>query len=142
VLTGKSKTKIVHAIASALDKKELPALEPGTMCYMMSKQQYLSDHDISWHPQLIRATRRKPGVVICPARRSWPRMTLKNGRPFSVSGWRDGAMGRRLRRLTSLAARSSYTGLADIKLALGFIGPSVLRLFDVLSPSGPFPRIL
>ena len=41
VLAGKSKTEIVQAIASALDKKELPALEPGAMCYMMSKQQYL-----------------------------------------------------------------------------------------------------
>ena len=43
VLAGKSKTEIVQATASALDKKELPALEPGAMCYMMSKQQYLSD---------------------------------------------------------------------------------------------------
>jgi hypothetical protein len=53
VLAGKSKTEIVQAIASALDKKELPALEPGAMCYMMSKQQYLSDHDKSWHPHLM-----------------------------------------------------------------------------------------
>jgi len=29
-----------------LDKKELPALAPGAMCYMMAKQQYLSDDDI------------------------------------------------------------------------------------------------
>ena len=50
VLAGKSKTEIVQATASALDKKELPALEPGAMCFMMSKQQYLSDHDMSWHP--------------------------------------------------------------------------------------------
>jgi hypothetical protein len=28
------------ATASALDKKELPALEPGAMCYTMSKQQH------------------------------------------------------------------------------------------------------
>ena len=40
VLEGKSKAEIVAAAASALDKKELPALEPGAMCYMMSKQQY------------------------------------------------------------------------------------------------------
>ena len=38
VLEGKSKAEIVAATASALDKKELPALEPGAMCYMMSKQ--------------------------------------------------------------------------------------------------------
>jgi hypothetical protein len=53
VLAGKSKTEIVETIASALDKKELPILEPGAMCYMMSKQQYLSDRDMSWHPHLM-----------------------------------------------------------------------------------------
>ena len=52
-LAGKSKTEIVEATASALDKKELPALEPGAMCYMTSKQQYLSDHDMGWHPHLM-----------------------------------------------------------------------------------------
>ena len=53
VVAGKSKAEIVAATASALDKKELPALEPGAMCYMMSKQQYLSDRDMSWHPHLM-----------------------------------------------------------------------------------------
>ena len=53
VLAGKSKTEIVAATASALEKKELPTLEPGAMCYMMSKQQYLSDDDMSWHPHLM-----------------------------------------------------------------------------------------
>jgi hypothetical protein len=43
---------IVQATASALDKKELPALKPGAMGYMMSKQQYLSDAGKSWHPHL------------------------------------------------------------------------------------------
>src|SRR5271169_1184714 len=53
VLEGKSKAEIVAATASALDKKELPALEPGAMCYMMSKQQYLSDRDRNWHPHVM-----------------------------------------------------------------------------------------
>ena len=53
VLEGKSKAEIVAATASALDKKELPALEPGAMCYMMSKQQYLNDQGMSWHPHLM-----------------------------------------------------------------------------------------
>lgn len=53
VLAGKSKTEIVHAIATALDKKELPALKPGAMCYMLSKQQYLSDDGKNWHPHLM-----------------------------------------------------------------------------------------
>jgi hypothetical protein len=53
VLAGKSKTEIVAATASALDKKELPALEPGAMCYMLSKQQYLNDRGKSWHPHVM-----------------------------------------------------------------------------------------
>jgi hypothetical protein len=53
VLEGKSKAEIVAATASALDKKELPKLEPGAMCYMMSKQQYLNDQGASWHPHLM-----------------------------------------------------------------------------------------
>jgi hypothetical protein len=53
VLAGKSKTEIVAATASALDKKELPTLEPAAMCYMLSKQQYLNDQGMSWHPHLM-----------------------------------------------------------------------------------------
>lgn len=53
VLEGKSKTEIVAATSSALDKKELPSLEPGAMCYMMSRQQYLNDRGKSWHPHLM-----------------------------------------------------------------------------------------
>jgi len=53
VLAGRSKAEIVEATGSALDKKELPALEPGAMCYMMSKQQYLNDRGMSWHPHLM-----------------------------------------------------------------------------------------
>ncbi|MGC2162313.1 MAG: hypothetical protein WA634_10415 [Silvibacterium sp.] len=53
VLAGKSKTEIVKATASALDRKKLPALEPGAMCYMLSKQQYLNDDGRNWHPHLM-----------------------------------------------------------------------------------------
>jgi len=53
VLEGKSRAQIVAATASALDNKELPALEPGAMCYMMSKQRYLNDRGTSWHPHLM-----------------------------------------------------------------------------------------
>lgn len=53
VLAGESKAEIVAETASALDKKTLPPLEPGAMCYMMSKQQYLNDAGKSWHPHLM-----------------------------------------------------------------------------------------
>ncbi len=53
VLAGKSKSEIAQAIAAALDKKELPPLEPGAMAYMMSKQQYLNDRGKNWHPHAM-----------------------------------------------------------------------------------------
>jgi hypothetical protein len=42
VLATQSKTGMARAVAAAFEKKEIPALEPGAMCFMMSKQQYLS----------------------------------------------------------------------------------------------------
>jgi len=53
VLAGKSKTEILDATTSALNQNELPALEPGAMCYMLSKQQYLNDGAKAWHPHLM-----------------------------------------------------------------------------------------
>src|SRR6185437_1242987 len=53
VLAGKSKREIAQDVATALDKKELPALEPGAMAYMMSKQQYLNDIGKNWHPHVM-----------------------------------------------------------------------------------------
>jgi len=52
-LAGKSKKEIVETTSAALDKKLLPALGPGAMCYMMSKQQYLNDEDKNWRPHLM-----------------------------------------------------------------------------------------
>jgi len=42
VLAGKSKDEIIAANKAAYDSKELPALEPGSMSYMMSKQACLT----------------------------------------------------------------------------------------------------
>ena len=54
-MAGKSKTEIAVALKSALAKKELPSrLEPDAMCYMMSKQQYLSDDGGHWYPHMMR----------------------------------------------------------------------------------------
>ena len=53
VLAGRSKAQMFEGIKTALDKKELPALESGAMCYMLSKQSYLSDRDGHWHPHLM-----------------------------------------------------------------------------------------
>ena len=53
VLAGKSKTEIAQAVRSAMVKKELPALEPNAMSYMLSKQQYLNDEAKNWHPHMM-----------------------------------------------------------------------------------------
>jgi hypothetical protein len=53
ILAGRSKAQMSEDIQAALDKKELPPPESGAMCYMMSKQGYLSDRDGHWHPHLM-----------------------------------------------------------------------------------------
>jgi len=53
VLAGQSKAEMFDSIKAAFGKKELPALEPGAMCYMLSRQGYLSDSDGHWHPHLM-----------------------------------------------------------------------------------------
>ena len=45
ILASQSKARMSEAIQAAFDKKEFPAPEPGAMCYMLSKQQYLDE----WH---------------------------------------------------------------------------------------------
>jgi hypothetical protein len=53
ILAGRTKDQMMDAIVAAVDKKELPAMEPGAMCYMLSKQGYLSDTAGHWHPHLM-----------------------------------------------------------------------------------------
>ncbi len=53
VLAGQLKALLFEGIKIAFYKKELPPLESGAMCYMMSKQSYLGDHDGHWHPHLM-----------------------------------------------------------------------------------------
>ncbi len=52
VFAGLSKSQILDGI-KAFDAKELPALEPGAMCYMLSKQGYLNDDAGHWRPHLM-----------------------------------------------------------------------------------------
>lgn len=53
VLAGRTKAQMIEAVAAAIEKKELPPMEPGAMCYMLSKQSHLSDSDPHWHPHLM-----------------------------------------------------------------------------------------
>jgi hypothetical protein len=40
ILAGRTQAQMTAAVAAAIDKKELPPMEPGAMCYMMSKEGY------------------------------------------------------------------------------------------------------
>jgi hypothetical protein len=53
VLSGKPQSQIHQAINAAFDSKQLPTLAPGSMCYMLSKQQYLNDDAKNWHPHVM-----------------------------------------------------------------------------------------
>jgi len=53
ILAGRTKAQMVEAVGAAVDKKELPPMELGAMCYMLSKQGYLSDRYGHWHPHLM-----------------------------------------------------------------------------------------
>jgi hypothetical protein len=53
ILASRSKEQMADAVKAAFDRKELPTPEPGAMCYMMSKQQYLNDRGKHWHPHLM-----------------------------------------------------------------------------------------
>ena len=54
ILAGESKSQMAHDIKAAFDKKELPSLEPGAMCYMLAKGQYLGDQPAhNWHPHVM-----------------------------------------------------------------------------------------
>jgi hypothetical protein len=53
ILAGRTQALTDEIIAAAVDKKELPAMEPGAMCYMMSKQGYGGDSVAHWPPHFM-----------------------------------------------------------------------------------------
>jgi hypothetical protein len=48
VLAGRTKAQVEEAVAAAVAKKELPPMETGAMCYMMSKLGYGGDVAPHW----------------------------------------------------------------------------------------------
>jgi hypothetical protein len=53
VLSGLTKEQVEERMKAAVAKKVFGAPEPGSMCYMMSKQGYLNDNDGHWHPHVM-----------------------------------------------------------------------------------------
>ena len=52
-LAGRTQAQINEAIPAALASKELPAMEPGAMCYMMGKEGYGGDIAPHWPAHLM-----------------------------------------------------------------------------------------
>jgi hypothetical protein len=52
-LAGRTLAQVNEAIAAAVEKKELPPIEPGSMCYMMSKQGFGGDSAPHWPSHLM-----------------------------------------------------------------------------------------
>jgi hypothetical protein len=79
LLAGHSKLEVIAAIKAAIDKKELPALEQGTVCYMMSKFSYLTDNGGHNGPHLMFYETAKDGAA-------WG-ANLANSPVLSVNYW-------------------------------------------------------
>lgn len=52
-LAGRTPAQVNEAMAAAIEKKELPPMEPGAMCYMMGKQGYGGDSAPHWPSHLM-----------------------------------------------------------------------------------------
>jgi hypothetical protein len=63
LLAGHAKAEVIAAIKAAIDKKELPPLEPGTFSYMMSKGSYLTDNGGHNAPHLMFYETAKDGAA-------------------------------------------------------------------------------
>lgn len=76
VLAGRSKSQMFEDLKIAFDKKQLPPLESGAMCYMLSKQAYLNDRAGHWHPHLmffVPIAESAAWAQTCPVPQSWQR---------------------------------------------------------------------
>src|SRR5580658_6820111 len=52
-LAGRTQAQMTESITAAIAKKDLPAMESGAMCYMLSKQGYGGDSTPHWPPHLM-----------------------------------------------------------------------------------------
>jgi len=95
-LAGRSKEQITETIKAAIEKKELPAMEPGAMAYMLSEQGYLSDRDGHWHPHLMFFVSQTdpatwgadlPGSPVIAFKDTWEHLTVFL---IPVRHWSDG----------------------------------------------------
>src|SRR5258708_17343049 len=96
ILTGRTKAQVNKTIVAAVDKKELPAMEPGTMSYMMSKQGYGGDSVKHWPAHLMFLYSQTDPATRGAGLPDSPILGLNNTRehlttfPLAVQRWSDG----------------------------------------------------
>lgn len=97
VIAGRTKEQMFEAIAAAIDKKELPAPEPGAMSYMLSKQGYLGDQAAGpWLPHLMFFTPKTDSIAWGADLPGSPIITFQNTEEhmtvflIPVRRWSDG----------------------------------------------------
>ena len=61
-LAGLTSPAIIDRVTAALASKQLPPEQPGSIAYMMSKDQYLGDAVMSWMPHLMFYPPKSEGV--------------------------------------------------------------------------------
>jgi hypothetical protein len=100
ILAGRTKAQMVESMGAAVQKKELPPIELGSMVYMLSKQGYLSDQVKHWHPHLMFLLTRTdptawgagaPGSPILAFDDKWENLTVFL---VPVRQWSDGTADR------------------------------------------------
>jgi hypothetical protein len=98
VLDGKSMAQMVAAAKAAFESNELPALEPGAMSYMMSRDGYLTDDNPHFHPHVmffaplgegIQWGANLPGSPVFSGEDTVNRMAIL---PIQVPRWSDGTL--------------------------------------------------
>ena len=96
ILAGRTKAQMMEAIITGINKNELPAMEPGAMCYMLSKQ-FHSDRTGHWHPHLMFFVSQSepaawgadlPGSPILAFNDTWEHLTVFL---IPVREWSDGS---------------------------------------------------
>jgi hypothetical protein len=98
VLAGESKEQMAAEAKAAFGTKKLPALEPGAMSFMMSKDGYLADDNPHFHPHVMffeplgegpQWGANLPGSPVFAGEDKVNRMTIL---PVPVPRWSDGTL--------------------------------------------------
>jgi hypothetical protein len=91
IVAGRTKAQMIDAIGAAIAKEGIAGNGTGAMCYMLSKQGYLSSRDGNWHPHLIFSSTAPatwaanlPGSPIFAFNDSWEPLTDSGA---TVVGW-------------------------------------------------------